>query len=142
MDNIKLKRITYKELKDKSYDTSGDNFGIISDYFIEPTREALLTNPYYDESKTVLNVLYLNGEIVGRRMFLPAKIKAGNSFLFAQTGGGLEIYEKFQGQGMGSMLVKDSVTNREYPANIGQLYSSGAISIFRKMDISIFEKPL
>ncbi len=141
-DTLLMKRVTYDELKNGSYEISGDDYGIISDYFIRPTKDALLTNPNYDGSKTAVNLFYLNGKIVGRRIFMQTRIKTGEGFMLAQTGGGLEIHENFQGKGLGTMLLQDSVLNREYPIHIGQLYSSGAISIFRKMDVTIFEKPL
>lgn len=142
-DKVTLKRITYGELRENKYDLNGDNYNIISDYFIDSTRSALLENPNYDnDSKSVLNVVYYNEEIVGRHMLMPTKIKVGDKIVLAQTGGGHEIYENFQGEGLGTIVVKDTIINSEYPIYLGQLYSSGAISILRKMDLCIFEKPL
>ena len=92
-----LRRITYRELKDKTYDTHGDDYGIISDYFNSNTKKALLSNPNYnDDSKTVLNVVIYKDEIVGRHMLMPTQIKIGNRAVKAQTGGGHEINDCFQ----------------------------------------------
>lgn len=44
--------------------------------------------------------------------------------------------------GLGSLLLHDTIMNSEYPIYIGQLFSSGAISILKKMDLCIFGKPL
>ena len=142
-DGAILKRISYDELKNRSYDTHGDNYGIVSDYFIEETRKALLSNPNYDnDSHSVLNVVLYDGEIVGRHMLMPTKIKIGERTVLAQTGGGHEINDNFQGKGFGTLVVHDTIFNSEYPIYIGQLYSSGAISILKKMDLCIFGKPL
>lgn len=142
-NGIVLKKITYGELKDLSYDVDRDRYKIIADYFNEPTREALLSNPNYDvDSKTVLNIVIYNGEIVGRHMLMPTRVKVADQWVRAQTGGGHEIHDSFQGKGLGTAVVRDTIMNSEYPIYIGQLYSSGAISILRKMDLCIFEKPL
>lgn len=138
-----LRRITYRELKDKTYDTHGDDYGVISDYFNNNTKKALLSNPNYDnDTKTVLNVVIYKDEIVGRHMLMPTQIKIGDRTVKAQTGGGHEINDRFQGKGFGTLVVHDTILNSEYPIYIGQLYSSGAISILKKMDICIFGKPL
>ena len=143
-DNVTLKRIKYGELRGEKYDFVGDKYNIISGYFIDSTRIALLANPNYDnDAKSVLNVICYNEEIVGRHMLMPTKIKIGDKIVLAQTGGGHEICEKYQGNGLGTMIVRDTIMNSEYPIYLGQLYSSGAISILRKMDgLCIFEKPL
>ena len=143
-DNVTLKRIKYGELRGEKYDFIGDKYNIISGYFIDSTRRALLANPNYDnDTKSVLNVICYNEEIVGRHMLMPTKIKIGDKIVLAQTGGGHEICEKYQGNGLGTMIVRDAIMNSEYPIYLGQLYSSGAISILRKMDgLCIFEKPL
>lgn len=142
LEGVILKRITYKQLKEKSYDLLNDSLGIVSDY-LEQTRDALLANPNNeDDSKSVLNMVIYNNTIVGRHMLMPTKIKNGKKTVIAQTGGGHEIHESFQGKGLGSLVVKDTIMNSEYPIYIGQLYSSVAISILRKMNICIFGKPL
>lgn len=141
-DEIEIKRISYAELKDSSFDLAGDDYGVISEYFNSTTRSALLSNPNLDNyTNTVLNTVRLKGQIVGRHMLMPTRISINNEVLTVQTGGGHEVIESCRGKGLGTKLVKDCIFNSEYPIYIGQYYSTGAFSILKRLGLTLFEIP-
>ncbi len=143
MSLINIERISYGQLVNGEFEYTGDEYKILSGYLTEAVVRALLSNPNYsDSSKSVLNLIICDGAIVGRTMMMPTKIKSGNDYMIAQTVGGIEISKDFRGKGFGKMIVQDTWQNSEYPLCIGQLYSSGASSIIRKLGITVFEKPL
>lgn len=94
-NGVILKRLSYRELKEKSYPKGEDNNKMCSGYFIDQTRKALLTNPSYDtDDRSVLNMVFYNGEIVARHMLMATRIKIDDKVIRAQTGGGLEVHDK------------------------------------------------
>ncbi len=141
-DEIELKRISYAELKDSTFDLVGDDYGIVSGYFNSTTRVALLSNPNLTNySNTVLGIIYINGQIVGRHMLMPTKICINNEITTLQTGGGHEVVDSYRGKGLGTKLVRECIFNSEYPIYIGQYYSTAAVSILKKLGMTFFEIP-
>lgn len=143
MGDLIFKRISYSELQGGRLIEYSDKYGLLSKYLSPSIRNALLTNPnIIDYSKSALNLLICDGEIVGRNMLMPTAIKIKEKTVLVQSGGSYEICEQYQGKKLGTYIFKDSIFNSEYPIYIGQLYSSGASSILRKMDLCFLEKPL
>ena len=58
MEDVELIRISYGELKNKTYDVQNDTYGILSGYLIEPLVKALLDNPNYDNDVEALKESY------------------------------------------------------------------------------------
>lgn len=143
MRNVSLRRITYGELKKKSFDLNGDDYAILSDYLNEPTQKTLLSNPNYDDdSKTAVIVVCLDDKIVGRHMLMPTKVRIGDKTILVNSGGSGEVDPKFRGKGLGTTVTRACVLDRDYAdLYIGQWYSTGGLSMFQKMHATIFEQP-
>lgn len=142
MDNCILHKISYKELLNNVEIEFDDSYHVLSDYLTPAVRSTLLANPnLIDNSKSSINLIVCNGFVVGRNMLMPTKLKIKNSIIMAQSGGSYEVNDKFQGQGLGSFAFKDSIFNSEYEVYIGQLYSTTAIAIVRKLGLIVFELP-
>ena len=63
MSDLTLEKISYKELRDKSFEFRDDKYGILS-YLTENAKEALLACPgNLDDSKTAL-VIMLDGDVI------------------------------------------------------------------------------
>lgn len=140
--DIVLKRIAYKDLRDQTWICAEDNYGMVSGYLTTSVRSTLLTNPNLDdERKSAINIVICDGIIAGRNMLMPTKLKINNEIIMAQTGGSYEIAEQFRGCGLGTEVFRDSIMNSEYDTYIGQLYSTTASDIVRKLGLIIFELP-
>ena len=141
--DITLQRITYKDLRDQTWTSADDNYGMISEYLTSSVRSTLLANPNLnDEHKSAINTIICDGIIAGRNMLMPTKLKINDEIIMAQTGGSYEIAEQFRGHGLGTVAFRDSIMNSEYAPYIGQLYSTTAAAIVRKLGLIIFEFPL
>lgn len=139
--NVVLQRITYKDLRDQTWTSADDNYGMVSEYLTSSVRTTLLSNPNLDdESKSAINILICDGIIAGRNMLMPTKLKINDEIIMAQTGGSYEIAEQLRGHGLGTVAFRDSIMNSEYDFYIGQLYSTAA-AIVQKLGLIIFELP-
>lgn len=137
-----LKRVSYRELHDNVSIPFDDSCHMISDYLTLSVRSTLLANPnLIDYSKSAFNLIVSDGIVVGRNMLMPTKLKVGDKYCLAQSGGSYEVSNHFRGHGFGTMAFRDSINNSEYDVYIGQLYSTAAISIVRKLGLIVFEIP-
>lgn len=142
MDSTFLKRITYSDLRDKIKIGYNDSYSMISDYLTPSVVSTLLSNPnLVDNLKSAMNLIINDGAIVGRNMLMPTKVKIDNQVFMVQSGGSYEIHEQFRGRGLGTIAFRDSILNAEYDMYIGQLYSTTAIDIVRKLGLIVFELP-
>lgn len=140
--NIALQRVTYKELRNQIQISANDSYGIVFGYLTSSVQSTLLENPNLDdEQKSAMNIVICDGIIAGRNMLMPTKLKINDEIIKVQTGGSYEIAEKFRGCGLGTEIFRDSIMNSEYNAYIGQLYSTTASDIVRKLGLIIFELP-
>lgn len=140
--NVVLQRITYKDLRDQTWTSADDNYGMVSEYLTSSVRTTLLSNPNLDdESKSAINILICDGIIAGRNMLMPTKLKINDEIIMAQTGGSYEIAEQLRGHGLGTVAFRDSIMNSEYDFYIGQLYSTAAAAIVQKLGLIIFDLP-
>ena len=140
--DVVLQRITYKDLRNQTGISADDSYGMVSEYLTSSVRSTLLANPNLDdERKSAINIVICDGIIVGRNMLMPTKLKINDEIIMAQTGGSYEIAEQLRGHGLGTVTFKDSIMNSEYDSYIGQLYSTTAAAIVRKLGLIIFELP-
>lgn len=140
--DVVLQRITYKDLRDQTGISVDDNYGMVSEYLTSSVRSTLLANPNLDdECKSAINIAICDGIIAGRNMLMPTKLKINDEIIMAQTGGSYEIAEQLRGRGLGTIVFRDSIMNSEYESYIGQLYSTTAAAIVRKLGLTIFELP-
>ena len=140
--DVVLQRITYKDLRDQTWISANDNYGMVSEYLTSSVRSTLLENPNLDdEHKSAINIVICDGIIAGRNMLMPTKLKINDDIIMAQTGGSYEIAEQLRGHGLGTVAFRDSIMNSEYDFYIGQLYSTTAAAIVQKLGLIIFELP-
>ena len=140
--DITLQRLSYRELENETQLPGDDSFGMISDYLTSAVRNTLLANPnLIDKSQTALNIAVCEGTIGGRNMLMPTKLKINDKIVAVQTGGSYEIAEQFRGRGIGTAIFKDSIFNSDYDIYFGQLYSTTAIAIIRKLGLIVLELP-
>ena len=142
MADFLLKRLSYGELRDNAKIAFDDRFRMISEYLSESVKNTLFANPnLVADTQSAVNLVVCDGIIVGRNMLMPTKLKIRDKYCFAQSGGSYEICDKFRGKGLGTKAFKDSIYNSEYDLYIGQLYSSAAAAIVKKLGLIIFELP-
>ena len=143
MHNISLKGISYRDLKDNVQIEYNDSYNMLSDCLKLSVRQTLLSNPNLDdEKKDALKLILCNGTVAGRLMSIPTNIKVYDKVLPAQSMGSLKIVEQLRGHGLGTIIFKNSIFNSEYDIYIGQLYSTAAVNILRKLGLIIFELPV
>lgn len=140
MDTIH--RITYNDLKNDFNIEYNDDLQMLSDYLTPSVINTLLANPNLkDFTDTAVNLIIRENVIVGRNMLMPTCIKTIDGLIPVQTGGSFEINEKYRGNGLGTMIFKNSIFNNKRDVYIGQLYSSSALAIIQKLNLNIFELP-
>lgn len=142
MADCLLKRLSYRGLRNDAKIAFDDRFRMVSDYLSASVKNTLLANPnLVNDAQSAMNLIVCDGIVVGRNMLMPTKLKIQDKYFFAQSGGSYEICDKFRGQGLGTKSFKDSIYNSEYDTYIGQLYSSTAAAIVKKLGLIIFELP-
>ncbi len=142
MGNTILKRVSYRELNDDATIPYDDSCHMISDYLTPSVRRTLLANPNLtDYTNSALNLIVSDGTVVGRNMLMPTKLRVGDEYYQVQSGGSYEVSDQFRGHGFGKMAFRDSIIYSEYDVYLGQLYSTTAISIVRKLGLIVFELP-
>ena len=139
--SISLVKISYQELRDRSYPQYEDRYEIAS-YLSESAREALLACPgNLDDSKTAM-VLMLDGNvIIGRETRYGTRIMIGDEIKYAQSGGGLEIEESYRKEGLGADIMMENVMSKEYELKMGSFFSSMMIPMLKKLKFTIIEIP-
>lgn len=142
MDNIKIVNINYNNFINRNYLEFGDEYDLIS-FINNEIHTSLLQCPNnFDPTKTAM-ILALDGNtVVGRTLLYGTKIKIGNSFIYSQSMGSVEIYKKYRGKGIASKMVDYMINNDEYPFFLFSLISPSCYSIMRKCkDCIIFDFP-
>jgi len=139
--NITLKKISYKELRDRSYPQYEDRYGIAS-YLSESAREALLACPgNLDDTKTAMVLMLDDNVIIGRETRYGTRLMIGDEMKYAQSGGGLEVYETYRDEGLGADIMMENVMSKEYELKLGSFFSSMMIPMLKKLKFTIFEIP-
>lgn len=139
--SIALIKISYQELRDRSYPQFEDIYGIAS-YLSESAREALLACPgNLDDSKTAMVLMLDDNVIIGRETRYGTRIMIGNEMKYAQSGGGLEIEESYRKEGLGADIMMENVMSKEYELKMGSFFSSMMIPMLKKLKFTIFEIP-
>lgn len=137
-----IHKITYNDLKNGFNVRYTDDLQMLTDYLTHSVKSTLLANPNLkDFTESAINLIIQDNVIVGRNMLMPTCIKTPDGSIEVQSGGSFEISEKYRGKGLGKLIFKDSIFNNNHDAYIGQLYSSSALAIIRKLNLNIFEQP-
>lgn len=140
MDNLEVREFTYEDFLNHSCDELKKDNKILTEYLIEPVYDALSTNPIINNSEPALIVALSNNVPVGRYMLMATRIMTPKGIIAAQTGGSFEVDQNCRGKGIGTALIKESINRCDL--YIGQLYSTQAFYLMKKMKPTVFEVPL
>lgn len=129
----RLIKISFNELRQNDFSRFTDAKGILSSG-LELYRNALLDNPYSKDTSTAFVIAVVDDLVVGRRMMLNTKLKAGDETIDIQTGGGQLIASDFRGMGIGSIMINEARESEESDLYYGALFTRAAYDIIRKKD--------
>lgn len=131
---------TFADLKSNVLDDLKDDEGILSSG-LALYKDALLANPYVmKDNEYAICLAIADGIVVGRHILFPTLLKAGETVLPIQTGGGIIVDEKCRGLRIGTTLIQKASGNDRYDLYFGALYTRAAYNIFKKAD-SMLEIP-
>lgn len=132
----RLIKISFKELRQNDFSRFSDDEGILSSG-LELFRKALLENPYSKDTSTAFMIAVVNHLIVGRRMMMNTKLKAGAKIIDIKTGGGQLVSSDFRGMGIGSRMINEARESDESDLYYGALFTRAAYDIIRKKDMML-----
>lgn len=137
---IQYKTYSLNQLKsDKDSILSHDELGMTS-FFTDKVFKTLLACPNADLFKSTLHVATFNEIIVGRRILIRTKLKAGPSIVPAQTGGSNEVNNAFRRRGIASNFIEYNTQEADF--YIGALYTPKALSLYKKWGCVVLESPI
>lgn len=143
MNNVTTYKISYSDIKQKAIPKFNDPHRILSGYLIPNVINTLLANPSLsDNAMPAINVILCDNTIVGRNMMMPTLLRVHDEQFVVQTGGSYEVGEQYRGNGYGRLAFYDTILGGgQNDVYIGQLYSTAAISIIKKMGLIVFQLP-
>lgn len=140
MSEILLKKITYKDLKEKSYEAFDDRYGIAA-FITESVRKTFLEYPGYQNDSDTVAFFLMDGDIViGRVMKFATKIKIGEDIVWANSGCAMEVCESYRKSGAGVMLITGDNSNK-YEVNFSALFTEMRIKLLKKQKSIVYEFP-
>ena len=146
MTNITSKVISYKELKDGTYNNvyipQDDKFPVTS-HLTPSLRDALMACPANkDDSKTFMYVFVdEDKKEIGRVFLFGTRIKGKDGVYDAQAGLGLEVIEEYRGESVGAELMLFTTHNNEYDFTLAAGISQMILPMYRKLKYHLFEVP-
>ncbi len=141
MPDLKLKKISYRELKEKPIEYKDDRYGIAA-FFTERIRQTFLACPGIKDESDCAAILLLDGDIVvGREIRFGTRLKIGNEIVWVHTGCCLMVCEDYQKIGAGILLLTAN-TNAEDKVVFGAYYSTMRVKLMKKQKRVLFEIPL
>lgn len=141
MSDVVLKKISYGELRDKSYEFKDDRYGIAT-FFTEAVRQTLLACPgYQKDTDDVFWVLYDGDVVIGRELRFGTRLKVNDEIVWAQSGCAMEVCEEYQKTGAGVLLLLESTRSKGYGVNISAFFTVMRVKLFKKQKITVFEIP-
>ena len=139
MSDLTIKRISYRELKEKPIEVKDDRYGIAA-YFTERIRQTFLACPGYQDELDCAVALLMDGDIViGREIRYGTRLKIGDEILWVHTGCSLMVCEEYRKMGAGIILMTASYSNDK--VNFGALYTEMRVDMLKKQRRVVFEIP-
>lgn len=140
MPDLKIKKISYGELKEKPIQVKDDRYGIAA-YFTESIRQTFLACPgYLTEEDTVVLLLFDGDIVVGREIRYGTRLKIGDEIVWIYTGCSLMVCEEYQKMGAGIMLLTAG-TGKDNKVAFGASYTHMRVKLLKKQKRVIFEIP-
>lgn len=140
MPDLKLKKISYRELKEKPIEYKDDRYGIAA-FFTERIRQTFLACPGIKDESDCAAILLLDGDIVvGREIRFGTRLKIGNEIVWVHTGCSLMVCEEYQKIGAGILLLTAN-TNPDDKITFGAFYTPMRVKLLKKQKRVLFEIP-
>ena len=108
----------------------------------EPLKKTFLSNPYLGNKQETFAVLEcLDNIIMGRALFFPSKMKAGNELFNSKGGSSLYVTEEGRKMIFGASLVLHPIMNSKNTVLLYAGMTEMAIAIYKKLKFQIFDVP-
>lgn len=141
MSELILHKITYKDIRERTYLQFEDPYRIVS-FLTEHLRETLLACPNNNDDSKAAMYLMTDGNIaVGRVLEFGTKLRVEGNIVYAQTGGSSFVVESYRSQGVGASLLLATKMSKEYDYKINALFSTMIVPMLRRLKYHIFEIP-
>lgn len=141
MSDISLKVITYRDLKEKTYEVFDDRYGVVS-FLTESVRKTFLSYPGFQDDSDTVALFLMDGDIViGRVMKFGTKLKIGKDVIWANSGCAMEVCEAYRKTGAGVLLITGDNSKR-YGTDFSALFTEVRVKLLKKQKRIIFEFPL
>lgn len=129
---------TFADLKSEVLDCLKDDEGILSSG-LSMYKDALLSNPLVKEDdKNYAGCLAIvDGQIAGRTMLFPTRLRVGGGTILIQTGGGLIVSKKFRCNGIGTTIINKVRVENPFDLYYGALFSRPAYDKIRRTNIML-----
>lgn len=116
-----------------------DDFGIAA-YTLTPERKlAFLSNPNLSNKNRCMDYLArFNGKCVGRVMFFPTRVKAGDEIIEGLSGSSLVVHENYRKTSVAVDLIMYPILNKANNMLIYADFSDDGISVYRSLKYKIF----
>lgn len=138
MSDLTIKRISYRELKEKPIEVKDDRYGIAA-YFTESIRQTFLACPgYQSDEDTALLLLFDGDAVIGREIRYGTRLKIGDEIIWVHSGCSLMVCEEYRKTGAGILLL---TAYNDDLVNFGALYTAMRINMLKKQRRVVFEIP-
>lgn len=103
--DIRYQIVTYRDVKD-CISIENDEYELASRSLTQCRKDAFLNNPFLsDEASCMLLLVRVDNIVVGKRLFYPTKIKAGDEIIDATSGSNYLVYQDYRKYGIGGALI-------------------------------------
>lgn len=139
MTDLKIKKISYAELREKPIEVNDDRYGIAA-YFTESIRQTFLACPAIEDESECAVLLLMDGDIViGRDICFMTRLKIGDEIVPVHTGCSQMVCEEYQKIGAGILLF--TANTHEDKVNFGALYTPMRVKMLKKQKRVVFDIP-
>lgn len=140
MLDLKIKKISYGELKEKPIEVKDDRYGIAA-YFTETIRQTFIACPGYQNDDETAVLLLCDGDIVvGREIRYGTRLKIGEEIIWVYTGCSLMVCEEYQKIGAGIVLLTAGTGNNN-KVSFGASYTQMRVELLKKQKRTVFNIP-
>jgi len=140
MPDLKLIRISYKELKEKPIEVKDDRYSIAA-FFTENIRQTFLTCPGVKSESDCAVLLLFDGDIaIGREIRFGTRLKIGDDIIWVHTGCCLMVCEEYRKIGAGVIIMTANI-NKDDPVGFGAFFTPTRVKLLKKQKVAYFEIP-
>lgn len=143
MPDVKIKPLTYADVKERKYLDFDDRYNILSSYFTKHTLDTLFACPgNTDSSRTAIVLALCDNVVVGKTVTLGTFFKRDRSIVPAETHGDFEIREEFRKYGIGANMLFEFSRRKGTDIKICGNMTGMIVPMYRKLKYAVFEVPL